>query len=351
MTAPEVASAIDPWATAQRQFDIAADRLDLDPALRAVLRECERELIVSVPVRMDDGSVKVFPGYRVQHNLGRGPSKGGLRYHQDVTLNEVRALAMWMTWKCAVVGIPYGGGKGGVRVDPKQLSKRELEGLTRRFTTEISVLIGPERDIPAPDVNTNAQTMAWIMDTYSMHVGYTVPGVVTGKPISLGGSEGRVEATGRGAVVTIAEAARHIGLDLEGATVAIQGFGNAGATVASLIAGLGARVVAVSDSLGGIHHPEGLDVKAVRAWKARARHRRRLPGRRSPSATRRCSSSAWTSWSRRRWRARSRQTTPIVSDPGSWPSSPTARRRRRRTSSWPATACSSSRTSSATPAA
>jgi glutamate dehydrogenase (NAD(P)+) len=268
MTAPEVASVVDPWASAQRQFDIAADRLDLDPGLRAVLRECERELIVSVPVRMDDGSVKVFEGYRVQHNLARGPSKGGLRYHQDVTLNEVRALAMWMTWKCAVVAIPFGGGKGGVRVDPKLLSKRELEGLTRRYTTETSVLIGPEKDIPAPDMNTNAQTMAWMMDTYSMHVGHTVPAVVTGKPISLGGSEGRLEATGRGAVVTIAEAARRIGLHLDGATVAIQGFGNAGGIAAALLADMGAGVVAVSDSEGGIHRPEGLDVRAVRAWKA-----------------------------------------------------------------------------------
>jgi glutamate dehydrogenase (NAD(P)+) len=268
MSAVEVSPVIDPWASAQRQFDIAADRLDLDPALRAVLREAERELIVSVPVRMDDGSVQVFTGYRVQHNLGRGPSKGGLRYHQDVTLNEVRALAMWMTWKCAVVGIPFGGGKGGVRVDPKKLSKRELEGLTRRFTTEISVLIGPEKDIPAPDVNTNAQTMAWIMDTYSMHVGYTVPGVVTGKPVSLGGSEGRHEATGRGGVVTIVEAAKHIGLPIERATVAIQGFGNAGATAAYLLEDLGARIVAVSDSMGGIHKPEGLDIRSVRNWKA-----------------------------------------------------------------------------------
>ena len=175
---------------------------------------------------------------------------------------------MWMTWKCAVVGIPYGGGKGGVAVDPKKLSKRELEGLTRRYTTEISVLIGPEKDIPAPDLNTNAQVMAWIMDTYSMHVGYTVPGVVTGKPISLGGSEGRVEATGRGAVVTITEAARHIGLDMIGATVAVQGFGNAGATAASLLEDIGCRVIAVSDSVGGIARDDGLDMRAVRAWKA-----------------------------------------------------------------------------------
>ncbi len=268
MTAPEVTPVLDAWAVAQRQFDIAADRLDLDPSLRAVLREAERELIVAIPVTMDDGSVQVFTGYRVQHNLNRGPSKGGLRYHQDVTLNEVRALAMWMTWKCAVVGIPYGGGKGGVAVDPKKLSKRELEGLTRRFTTSISVIIGAEKDIPAPDVGTNAQTMAWIMDTYSMHVGYTVPGVVTGKPISLGGSEGRAEATGRGTVVTIAEAARHIGLDIIGATIAVQGFGNAGSVAATLLDSMGACVVAVSDTQGGIYRPEGLDIKTVKAWKA-----------------------------------------------------------------------------------
>ena len=267
MTAPEVAPVLDAWAVAQRQFDIAADRLDLDPGLRAILREAERELIVSVPVTMDDGSVKVFSGYRVQHNLGRGPSKGGLRYHPDVTLNEIRALAMWMTWNCAVVGIPYGGGKGGVAVDPKQLSLRELEGLTRRFATNISVIIGPERDIPAPDVGTNAQTMAWIMDTYSMHVGHTVPGVVTGKPISLGGSEGRVEATGRGVVVTIAEAARHIGHDIIGASIAIQGYGNAGSTVAMLLDDMGSTIVAVSDTGGAIYRPEGLDARAVRAWK------------------------------------------------------------------------------------
>jgi glutamate dehydrogenase (NAD(P)+) len=268
MTAPEVTPVIDAWAVAQRQFDIAADRLSLDPELRAVLREAERELIVSVPVRMDDGSVEVFRGYRVQHNLGRGPSKGGLRYHQDVTLNEVRALAMWMTWKCAVVGIPYGGGKGGVAVDPKQLSLRELEGLTRRFATNISVIIGPQSDIPAPDVGTNPQVMAWIMDTYSMHVGYTVPGVVTGKPIALGGSEGRAEATGRGVVVTISEAARQIGLDIIGATVAIQGFGNAGSVAGTLLDSMGARVVAASDTQGGIHAPDGLDIKVVKAWKA-----------------------------------------------------------------------------------
>ena len=259
---------INPWEVAQQQFDLAADRLNLDPGLRRVLREPRRELIVHFPVKMDDGAVQVFTGYRVQHNLGRGPAKGGIRYHQDVSIDEVKALAMWMTWKCAVVGIPYGGGKGGVIVDPKQLSQRELEGLTRRYATEISIIIGPERDIPAPDVNTNSQTMAWIMDTYSMHVGYTVPGVVTGKPIALGGSEGRNEATARGTVYCIVEAARHLGLDLATATVAVQGFGNAGSIAARLIGEEGSKVVAVSDSTGGIHDPSGLDIAKVVAWKA-----------------------------------------------------------------------------------
>jgi glutamate dehydrogenase (NAD(P)+) len=267
MTTEHVAAAINPWAVAQQQFDLAAERLNLDPGLRQVLREPRREFTCHFPVHMDDGSVQVFTGYRVQHNLGRGPAKGGLRYHQDVSLDEVKALAMWMTWKCAVVGIPYGGGKGGVIVDPKQLSQKELEGLTRRFATEIEVLIGPERDIPAPDVNTNAQVMAWIMDTYSMHQGYTVPGVVTGKPISLGGSEGRNEATARGCVYTIVEAARHLGIDLKGIRVAVQGFGNAGSIAARLIGDEGSTVVAVSDSTGGIHDPNGLDISKVVAWK------------------------------------------------------------------------------------
>ena len=267
MTTEQTAAQINPWQVAQQQFDLAADRLSLDPGLRRVLREPRRELTVHFPVKMDDGSVQVFTGYRVQHNVGRGPAKGGIRYHQDVTLDEVKALAMWMTWKCAVVAIPYGGGKGGVIVDPKKLSLKEVEALTRRFTTEIEVLIGPERDIPAPDVNTNAQVMAWMMDTYSMHAGYTVPGVVTGKPISLGGSEGRNEATARGAVYCIAEAADHLGLDLKQARVSVQGFGNAGSIAARLIADEGSTVVAVSDSTGGIHRPDGLDVDRVIAWK------------------------------------------------------------------------------------
>ncbi|MBA2254637.1 MAG: Glu/Leu/Phe/Val dehydrogenase, partial [Chloroflexi bacterium] len=278
MTTEQVAAAINPWHVAQAQFDLAADMLNLDPGLRQVMREPRRELTVHFPVKMDDGSVKVLTGYRVQHNLGRGPAKGGIRYHQNVTLDEIKALAMWMTWKCAVVGIPYGGGKGGVVVDPKQLSQKELEGLTRRYATEISIIIGPERDIPAPDVNTNAQTMAWIMDTYSMHVGYTVPGVVTGKPISLGGSEGRHEATARGAVYCIVEAASHLGMDLKAAKVAIQGFGNAGSIAARLISQEGSRVIAVSDSSGGIRADEGLDIERLLAWKAEHGTVRGFPG-------------------------------------------------------------------------
>jgi glutamate dehydrogenase (NAD(P)+) len=267
MTTEHATAPINAWAVAQQQFDLAAERLDLDAGMRAVLREPRREFTVHFPVHMDDGSVRVFTGYRVQHNLGRGPAKGGIRYHQDVSIDEVKALAMWMTWKCAVVGIPYGGGKGGVIVDPKQLSMRELEALTRRFFTEIEVLVGPEKDIPAPDVNTNAQIMAWMMDTYSMHAGYTVPGVVTGKPISLGGSEGRNEATARGTVYCIVEAARHLGIELSKARVAVQGFGNAGSIAAQLIVLEGSTVVAVSDSTGGIHNPAGLDIARVIGWK------------------------------------------------------------------------------------
>jgi glutamate dehydrogenase (NAD(P)+) len=255
------------WAVAQQQFDLAAARLGLEPGIAAVLREPRRQLTVHFPVRMDDGSTRVFEGHRVQHNLGRGPAKGGIRFHQDVNIDEVKALSMWMSWKCAVMDLPYGGGKGGVTVDPKKLSSSELERLTRRFTTEIAVIIGPESDIPAPDVNTNSQTMAWMMDTYSMHVGYTVPGVVTGKPIALGGSQGRNEATARGAVFCIREAAKKINLNLKGATVVVQGYGNAGSIAARLIGEMGATVIAVSDSSGGIHNAAGLDLAAVDAHK------------------------------------------------------------------------------------
>jgi glutamate dehydrogenase (NAD(P)+) len=278
MATEQIAAAINAWDVAQQQFDLAAELLNLSPGSRKVLREPKRELTVHFPVKMDDGSVQVFTGYRVQHNLSRGPAKGGIRYHQDVTLDEVKALAMWMTWKCAVVGIPFGGGKGGVIVDPKKLSLRELEGLTRRFTTEISIIIGPERDIPAPDVNTNSQTMAWMMDTYSMHVGYTSPAVVTGKPIPLGGSEGRNEATAQGAVYTLMDAARHLGMDLPHCRVAVQGFGNAGAIAAQLMFAQGSTIIAVSDSTGAIYRPEGFDPNSVLAWKQEHHSVRGFPG-------------------------------------------------------------------------
>ncbi|HEU0026326.1 MAG TPA: Glu/Leu/Phe/Val dehydrogenase [Ktedonobacterales bacterium] len=253
----------NPWEMAQAQFDAAADRLKLNDDLRAILREPKRELIVHFPVRMDDGSVRMFTGFRVQHNINRGPGKGGIRYDAHVSLDEVKALAMWMTWKCAVVNIPYGGAKGGVICNPKQLSAAELERLTRRYATEISLLIGPSSDIPAPDVNTNPQVMAWIMDTYSMHQGFTVPAVVTGKPIAIGGSEGRVEATATGVAAMVEMAAADMKMPLRGARVAVQGYGNAGAIAAKLLHDKGCRVVAVSDTQGGIYDESGLDPNNV----------------------------------------------------------------------------------------
>ena len=250
---------LNPFEIAQAQFDIAADYLMLDDGLRTILKTPKRQLIVSIPVRMDDGHIKVFEGYRVQHNLSRGPAKGGIRYHPGVTLDEVKALASWMTWKCATVNIPYGGGKGGVRVDPKQLSLGELERLTRRYATEIAPIIGPDRDIPAPDVNTNPQTMAWFMDTISMFHGHTELGVVTGKPLSLGGSKGRHEATARGCQYTTRAACAVKRLSLKGAKVAVQGFGNAGSIAARLLHEDGATVIAASDSKGGIYNEHGID--------------------------------------------------------------------------------------------
>jgi glutamate dehydrogenase (NAD(P)+) len=253
----------NPWKNAQQQFDIAAEVLGMDPNMRRVLRECKRELTVSFPVLMDDRTVQMFTGYRVHHNIDRGPAKGGIRYHQDVSIDEVKALAMWMTWKCAVVGIPYGGAKGGVIVDPKKLSRTELENLTRRYTSEISILIGPDRDIPAPDVNTNAQIMAWMMDTISMHAGHSVPAVVTGKPLGIGGSEGRPEATGRGCMLTTLAALRHLGIRPEDATVAVQGVGNVGYTTAKLLAEKGCKVIAVSDSNGACFNDGGIELDEV----------------------------------------------------------------------------------------
>ncbi len=260
--------AANPFATARQQIDIVADLIGLSPGIRDVLKSPKRELTVNFPVRMDDGSYRVFTGHRVQYNMARGPTKGGIRYHPGVTLDEVRALAAWMTWKCAVVNIPYGGAKGGIVVDPKKLSVGELERMTRRYASEISPIIGPEMDIPAPDVYTDAQTMAWIMDTYSMQKGYSVPGVVTGKPISLGGSEGRGEATGRGCAYVIREAAPHVGIKIHGGTVAVQGFGNAGSVAAKILHDeQGAKIVAVSDTKGGIYHADGLNPHAVEAHK------------------------------------------------------------------------------------
>jgi glutamate dehydrogenase (NAD(P)+) len=251
------------YAIAIRQLEAAAYYLNLDRSLLEVLKHPRRELIVNFPVKMDDGSIRVFTGYRVHHNPARGPAKGGIRYHPEVTLDETRALAMWMTWKCAVVNIPYSGAKGGVVCDPKRLSIHELENLTRRYITEISIMVGPESDIPAPDIGTNPQVMAWIMDTYSMHKGYTVPAVVTGKPVAIGGSEGRLEATGRGVAVVAHEAAKMLGFGLEGARVVIQGFGNVGSATAKLMHQAGAKVVAISDARGGIYNPNGLDIPSL----------------------------------------------------------------------------------------
>ncbi len=260
---------VDLFQVAVEQFEIAADVVGLDDAMRRILSHCQTELTVNFPVEMDDGSVQVFTGHRIQHNSGPGPTKGGIRYHESVSVSEVKALAMWMTWKCAVVGLPFGGAKGGVRVNPKLLSQNELQNLTRRYTVEIAGMIGPTKDIPAPDVNTNPQIMAWIMDTYSMNVGYSVPGVVTGKPLVLGGSEGRAEATGRGCVFAIHEAASVADVKVESSRTVVQGFGNAGEVAARLMAESGSSVVGVSDSRGGIHNPNGLDLASVRAHKER----------------------------------------------------------------------------------
>src|SRR6202051_3109501 len=256
---------LNPFRIAQIQFDMAAEFLKLDPGLRQILRTPKRVLEVSIPTKMDNGQVKVLAGFRVQHNVARGPGKGGLRFHPNVTLDEVKALATWMTWKTAIVSLPLGGAMGGIICDPKRMSKGELERMTRRYASEILPLIGPDQDIPAPDVYTDAQTMAWIMDTYSMMKGHTVPGVVTGKPISIGGSLRRAEATARGLVYVVEEACKLKKIPLRGASVAIQGFGNAGATAARLLFEKKAKIVALSDTRGGVTNPRGIDpIKALR---------------------------------------------------------------------------------------
>jgi glutamate dehydrogenase (NAD(P)+) len=248
------------FAAMLEEFDEAARKLNLERGIWEILTHPKRQIIVSCPVQMDNGAIQVFTGYRVQYNITLGPAKGGLRYHPNVSLDEVTALAAWMTWKCAVAHIPFGGAKGGVICDPNKMSRREIEALTRRYVAEIIEAIGPEKDVPAPDVNTNEQVMAWIMDTYSMHVGHTETAVVTGKPLEMGGSLGRREATGRGVMIVARESALHVGFDIKGATVAIQGFGNVGSVSAALLAEAGAKIVAVTDWKGGVYNPKGLDI-------------------------------------------------------------------------------------------
>jgi glutamate dehydrogenase (NAD(P)+) len=255
-----VSSVVNLYDVAVSQFNDAAERLGLSQPMRAILSRPKRELVVNFPVRMDDGNVAMFTGYRVQHNINRGPAKGGIRFSPFVSLDEVRALAMWMTWKCAVVGIPFGGAKGGVICDPRKMSRVELERMTRRYATEIAILMGPNSDIPAPDMNTNPQVMAWIMDTYSMHQGYSVPAVITGKPLSIGGSEGRLEATARGVQVITRESMRDHGIVPENCSVVIQGFGNVGSITARLLYEMGCKVVGLSDISGGVYNPKGINV-------------------------------------------------------------------------------------------
>ena len=270
----------NPFELAREQLRRVGTTFEIDANLIAVLGECKKAIEVSIPVSMDDGSTSVFKGYRVTHNIARGPSKGGIRYHPDVTVDEVKALAMWMTWKCALMGIPFGGAKGGVVCDPKKMSRHELEGMTRRFTSEIINEIGPEKDIPAPDVGTDGSTMAWIFDTYSMNKGHSVLGVVTGKPLTIGGSLGRVEATSRGALFCIRDAVAKLDKRIAGMKVVVQGFGNVGSYLAQFLHQEGAIVVAISDSTTALYNPKGIDIPAAFAYKAEHRTARRPQGRR-----------------------------------------------------------------------
>ena len=260
----QVASEDNPYSAMQARLDLAAARLGLEPNLIAILRTCEREITISMPVVMDDGSVEVFEGFRVQHSTARGPAKGGIRFATNVNRDEVRALAAWMTWKCAVVNVPFGGGKGGVVCDPFKMSRGELERVTRRYVTGILDLLGPDRDVPAPDMGTDGQIMAWFMDTYSMHMRSHLPAVVTGKPINLGGSLGRLEATGRGVMLCTREALKHLGMNPKDCTAAVQGAGNVGLISALQLARIGVKVVAISDVHGGLHNPDGLDLAGIR---------------------------------------------------------------------------------------
>src|ERR1035438_3247283 len=260
---------INPWEAQNARFDFAARKLNLDEGLWKLLRTPTREVIVHFPVTMDTGKIEIFTGFRVQHSIARGPCKGGIRYSPDVTLDEVRALASWMTWKCAVVNIPFGGAKGGVICDPKSMSQGELERMTRRYTSELIDFIGPEKDVPAPDMNTNEQTMAWIMDTYSMHMGHTVTSVVTGKPLNIGGSRGRIEATGRGVMLACDESLRYLNMSVDGCRVVIQGFGNVGSNAARLMMERGYKIVGIAERDGGLSNPNGIDIHQLAEYKYR----------------------------------------------------------------------------------
>src|SRR5580692_5914161 len=268
----------NPWEQQAARFNLAAEKLQLDEGLWRVLQQPNREIIVHIPVNMDNGQLEVFTGYRVQHSIARGPAKGGVRYAPDVTLDEVRALASWMTWKCAVVNIPFGGAKGGIICDPKNMSRGELERMTRRYTSELIEFIGPEKDVPAPDVNTNEQTMAWIMDTYSMHMRQTVTSVVTGKPLDMGGSRGRLEATGRGVMVICDESLRYLGMQREGCRVILQGFGNVGSNAARLMQARGYKIVGIAEKDGGLFNPNGIDIGQLVEYKYRNESILSFPG-------------------------------------------------------------------------
>ena len=269
---------LNPWEAQQARFNFAAQKLNLDPGLWKILQYPSREIIVHIPVAMDDGRLEIFTGFRVQHSIARGPAKGGVRYSPDVTLDEVRALASWMTWKCAVVNIPFGGAKGGIIVDPKKLSTGELERLTRRYTAELIEFLGPEKDVPAPDMNTNEQTMAWMMDTYSMHMRQTVTAVVTGKPINIGGSRGRREATGRGVMIVCDEALKKLRMNRETTRVIIQGFGNVGSNAAKLMADDGYKIIGIAEYNGGLYNPRGIDIDELLEYKSRNRTIIGFPG-------------------------------------------------------------------------
>ncbi len=315
---------INPWEAQAARFDFAAQKLNLDEGLMKVLRYPTREIILHIPVMMDNGHLEVFTGFRVQHSIARGPAKGGLRYSPDVTLDEVRALASWMTWKCAVVNIPFGGAKGGVICDPHKMSQGELERMTRRYTAELIEFIGPEKDVPAPDINTNEQTMAWMMDTYSMHMRQTVTAVVTGKPINIGGSRGRREATGRGIMIVCDEAVKKLNLSPESTRVIVQGFGNVGSNAARLMAEAGYKVIGIVEVDGGLVNRNGIDVDALWEFRQRNGTIHGFPGASEPKTRRNCWSRTAKSSFPRPPRTRSPAAMPTASSAGFWPKAPTA---------------------------